>query len=279
MNKFLFSSLINEIYQEILYLTYNYQKEKITAKEIRVLGTKEYDDLKKSKNLKLMTDRIISLRPDGIYTLDDEFLNILERADYDKESLTYIVEYMNPFIDYYREMMGKIEKTISETLDIKLKSEGYEGEYPVYIKLEENMCTIERAILLTNAREYLSKETKKFGYKVSYVDYEVPLKEYSFNGKDLRGLDKKEIFKIMDNSIKVNLNDSKYYISTLKEIDIDNEEIELLSLGESSLWLNKRDMTYDGIKTVMKKSMKSTLFTLLILIIFTAIIIFIKYFK
>ena len=51
-----------------------------------------------------------------------------------------------------------------------------------------------------------------------------------------------------------------------------------MDMGEESLWLNKKSVTYSGIKIALKDSLRRTLFTLLIIIIVTGLIFLIKYF-
>ncbi|MBR4237613.1 hypothetical protein IKQ02_04175 [bacterium] len=282
MNKFLFSAIIEEVNQEILYTTFNYQKEKMGPLEIKKLGEDDFKNLSKSKPLFKMASYLLEIEQknqDSKYSFDPEFLKILDSQEYDLKRVKYLIEYMNPYIDYYHKMMHKLIDNISETLDIKERSDGFQGEFPLYLKLTEKSCMLERAIVSTNAKDYLYQTAKSFSYKVTFMDYDVPLKvDYTFNGIDLRNKSTKEVVGILDNSIKVNLNHCKYYETDNVQIDTTTEELTLMNMGEESLWLNKKKVTYSGIKMALKDSLKRTLFTLLIITIITAIILIFKYF-
>ncbi len=281
MNKFIFSSLLNELYQEILYVTYNYQKEKISSKDIQKLNNTDYKNLSKSKVIINWYNAISSsgLFNDSKYYIDDKLLTIIETRDYNLESLNYIVDYLNPYIDFYRETMMDIIDNISGVIDLKLKETGFNGEYPLYIKLEEKRCVLERAIITTNANDYLTKSTKQFGLKVTFMDYDVPLEDFKFKDTDLRNKTNDEILKLMESSVKVELNNSKYYVTDILTLDKDSEEIDLSNKGKISLWLNKKSITFGGLKDALKGSLKHTLFMLLIIVVVTIVMLIIKYLK
>ena len=282
MNKFLFSAIIEEVNQEILYTTFNYQKEKMGSAEIKKLGDDDFKNLSKSKPLFKMASFLLDLESknqDSKYSFDSEFLKILDSREYDLEKTKYLIDYMEPYIEYYHRMMHKLIDNISETLDLKEQADGFKGTFPLYLKLTEKSCLLERAIVSTNAKDYLYGGAKSFSYKVTFMDYDVPLKEpYTFNGIDLREKKIKEIVEILDKSIKVNLNNCKYFDTDSVQIDTEKEELTLMNKGEGSLWLKKRQVTYSGIKTALKDSLKRTLFTLLIIIVITTLIFLFKYF-
>lgn len=282
MNKFLFSAILEEVNQEILYTTFNYQKEKMGPKEVKNLGEDDFKNLSKSKPLFKMASFLMeheSKITDSKYHFDSRFIEIMDKQEYDLEKVKYIIDYLDPYIDYYHKMMAKLIDNISDTLDLKERSDGFNGTFPLYLKLTEKECKLERAIVSTNAKDYLYMSAKSFSYKVTFMDYDVPLKTpYTFNGVDLRDKKPREIINILDSSIKVNLNNCKYFETDSVQIDIDSEELTLMDMGEESLWLNKKSVTYSGIKIALKDSLRRTLFTLLIIIIVTGLIFLIKYF-
>lgn len=269
MDKFIFSSLLYEVYKEILFITYNYQKERIEPYEIK---EDDYKALEKSKALYSFSNRFSMLNEDFGSYLDSRFLETLINRQYDKESVTYMIEYMNDYVDYYLDYMHKVIDRIALVSDVKERSNGLKGEYPLYLKIEEKMLIIKRLILNTNAGTYLDKKTKRFGFKVTYVEYNVPINNYSFNGKDLRGMKKDEIIKMMDNSVKVNMQNSTFY-DTDYLLYKDNPDD--YSDGEISLFLDKR-YKQDSVKVAMKASLKSALISFLI---FTAIIAMVLIYK
>ena len=281
MNKFLFSSLLNELYQEILYVTYNYQKETITDKDIKKLNSTDFKNLSKSKVLINWYNAVSTsnLFNDTKYYIDDKLLTIIETRNYDEDNLNYMVKYLNPYIEYYRDTMRDVIDNISSIIDLKLKEINFDGEYPLYLKIEEKRCILSRAIISTNASDYLTKKTKTFGLKVTFMDYDVPLTDYKFKDYDLRLKTKDEILKLMESSVKIELNNSKYYVTDIYPIDINNEEIDLSNTGKISLWLNKKSVTFSGLKDAMKSSLKHTMFMLLIVVIVTIVMLLIKYLK
>ena len=280
MNKFLFSAILEVYYREFLYVTYNYNKDTIGVKEINLMADKEFTDLKKSKPLDRIVSEILEYDlSDTEFHFDIEFLNIIKEKNYNKNTVSYIIDYLNTYIDYYNKVIHTLIDNVSETLDLKRSSEGYKGTYPLYIKISENNCLIERAVLSTNARNILAKETNKFTYKITFVDYDVPLKDYSYKGQNLKKLSRDEIVSLMNDSIKVNLSYAKYFETSSIEIEVDNNEIVKKNIGELSLLLDKKNETYSGIKSVAKDSLKRALIYFLVLAAITAIIFLIKYFN
>jgi len=278
MDKFLFASLLEEVYREILYITYHYQEEMIGEKEIKALGSSDFNNLSKSKVLFNYYDLFSTLDENDSVYVEKDFLDILRSKNYDKDNTIKLINYLNPYVELYIDKMHEMIDIVSDVLDIKMKEDSYKGEYPIYIKIEKDKASIIRAILSTNASQYLNKETKKFGFKVTYVEYKIPLKEYSYNGIDLREKDKKEIIDIMDSSVKVNLNNAQYDETNILEYKTDGDHLKYQK-GEISQFLDKKKTTYNGIKSVMKDSLKRSLITLGILALVTILILIFKYLK
>jgi len=279
MNKFLFSSLLEVVYREIGYITCNYNKEIIDIKDIKKVNDSDINNLKKSKALNRYIEKLKEVDfENSEYAFDLEFLNILSNNDCTIKNLEYVISYMNPYIKYYISKMKELIDEISKVLDIKKKEEGFIGEFPVYMKIDENNLIIERAIVSTNQELYLNKETNKFTYKVTYMDYDVPLENYKYKNKDLREMERNDIISYMDNSIKINLNNAKYYETKSVEIDKNNEELVLMNMGELSLWLDKKEKTYGGLKETLKSSLKRSLISTGIIVGVGILIILYKYF-
>ena len=278
MNKFLFSAILEEVYREILYLTYNYQKEMIGDSEVNKFNNTDFTNLKKSKILSKISDDLEFVKLDEGFYFDQEFVRILKEKDYTDKTCHYLIRYLNPYVEYYINEMHKRIDQVALVLDSKYKSDGYKGEYPLYLKVEEKKCIIYRAVLSTTAGQYLSRESNKFGLKLTYMEYDVPLKDYKFSKIDLREKEKDEIIKLMDSSIKVDLNHCKYYDTTILEVETDKDELKKYSDAEISLWASKKELSYGGVKSMLKSSLKRTLFSLLILVFITVLILVMKYF-
>ncbi|MBP5343377.1 hypothetical protein J6Y73_05575 [bacterium] len=280
MNKFLFSSILEELNQEILYTTFNYDKEKLGYKEFKKLGEDDFKNLKKNQALNKMAyflEELSKKHQDSKYEFDPDLIKILDEREYDLDKIKYIYDLLDPYIDYYHKMMKKIIDHISKTLDLKENQDGFIGEFPIYIKLEEHNCKLERAIVSVNSKDYLYGNAKNFSYKVTFMDFDVPLKEpYSYNSKNLKDLPPVEILRIFDESIKINLNNCKYFETDSIVIDTESEELNLLDMGSESLWLNKKKVTYSGVKLALKHSLKRTFLTFIIIVVVTIIILIIK---
>ena len=275
MDKFIFSSLIYEVYKEILFITYNYQKEKLEYSDLKKLKESDYEALDKSKALYLFHDRFLSLSDEIGEYIDSSFLDSLEKRKYDFNTLKEMTEYMNPYVDYYLSYMHKLIDMIGDTLDIKRSESGYKGPYPLYIKIEEKRALLERVVINTNAQTYLDSKTKKFGFKLTFIEYDVPLNNYSYNSKDLRNLTKKEILDIMDNSVNVSLEHSNYYDTEILEYKT-KDEMPDYSLGELSLFVDKR-AKQSTVKQALKQSFKTALISFLFFIALIAIFVIFKY--
>lgn len=275
MEKFIAASLIEEVYREILYVTYHYQEEMIGEKEVKALKDDDYLNLKNSKILPQFFQSFTRLKDDSVMSyIPYEFLKILEEKTYDYESVSYLIDFMNPFVSYYYSLMHGYIDDIIEVLDIKMREKNFKGSYPLYMTVEEKRLFLERAILSTNAKAYLDGTTKIFGLKLTYIDYDIKLENYSYNGIDLRNLKREEILNIMDSSVRINLNNAKYFESELFELKDD----ERLKSGEVSFFLDKKVQTYSGVKDAIKGTLKRTLITFLILGAVTALILIIKYY-
>ena len=271
----MFSALLYESSREILFVTYNYQKEKLEYSDLKKLKDEDYDALDKSKALFSFYEKYISHSKDMAEYLDYDFLEALKRRKYDFNTLNSMIEYMNPYADYYISYMHELIDKIADVLDIKRRENNFKGPYPLYIKIEENKALLERAILNTNASTYLDSKTTKFGFKMTFVEYDVPLKNYSYNGVDLRNLSKKEIIDIMDSSVNISLQHSNYYdtdILEYKEIDSKPD----YSPGELSLFLDKR-VKQSSIKQAMKQSFKSALISFGIFLAIIIVFVLFKY--
>lgn len=278
MKKFLFSSILQEIYREILFITYHYNDEYLSIKDINKLGDKDFSNLKKSKQLSKYYLEISTLDTSP-FIIDYKVLDILRNANYNKNTLTYLVEYINPYLKFYYDTMKSIIDKVSEVADIKMKSKGYDGDYPLYIMIKEKEAIITRAIIGTNTMSYINKETTKFGFKITFLEYKVKLIDYKYNDIDLRNKTKEEIYKIMDDSLKVNLNNTIYYDTSIFEFDIDEDEIINLDKAKLSLFLDKKNITYSGLKDGLKLGLKRGLISLIIIIVITILfLIFKKYF-
>ena len=273
MDKFIFSALLYEVYREILYITYNYDKEKLTQKELKKITDKDLEELKKSKVLSSFYNKFISLKGETIAYLDDDFLRILETKDYTMDNFSLVIRYLDEFADYYLNIIHKVIDRIGDVLDVKNHADGFKGEYPLYIKINEKSCELKRAVLNTNAKDYLDKATKKFGFKVTFITYNVPLENYSFNGIDLREKNKKEITKLLDSSMNVNLKYTDYFETQLLEY---KEDIESYSDGELSLFLDKLTKG-ESTKVALKGAFKSALISFAFFLVIVALFLIYKY--
>lgn len=275
MKKFIASAFAEEIYREILYITYHYQEEMIGKKEVLKLNDDDYKNLTKSKVLKNLYQDLAVFNDDSITSyLPSNVLLILEKSEYDEKNVLILIEELNPLISYYNKVLHRYIDDIAFVLDTKMKEKEYQGSYPLYLKILENSLSLERAVLSTTARSYLSKTTNYFGLKVTYVDYDIKLENYCYNGKDLREMERKEIVNYLDGSVQVNLEHAKYYETDI--YPLKTETVMPLNTGEISIFLERRNKTYDGIKSVMKHSFKRTGITILVLIVVTIIILIIR---
>lgn len=275
MDKFIFSALLYESYREILFITYNYQKEKLDYSDLKKLKDNDYEALDKSKVLYSFYERYINMRNELGEYLNADFLEHLRIRRYDYNTLKDMIDYMNPYVDYYTSYMHSLIDKIAEVLDIKRNEANYKGPYPLYIKIEENRALLERAVINTNAQSYLDGKTKKFGFKMTFIEYDVPLDNYSFNGHDLRELSKKEIIDIMDNSVNVSLEHSNYYDTELLEYKTLDEKPDY-SLGELSLFVDKR-AKQSSIKQALKQSFKTALISFGIFLVVIIVFVLFKY--
>jgi len=276
MYKYLYSALLNEAYREILYITCHYQDEILSLSAIKDLDETDYNNLEKSKALKNYGILLTSFGPEISPYVTEEFLEILDKQIYNEDTFTTLITYMNPYIELYNSMMHSMIDDVSSVIDIKMNALGKKGTYPLYVKIEEKKAIIERAILSTNAGTYLDKKTKIFGFRVTFIEYNVPLQNYTYSGVDLREKKREEIIAIMDNSVKVNLQHANYYetgVLPYKETD----GIPSYSEGEISLFLDKKSETYGGIKYAFKESFKRTGWSFLVVIAVIIIFILIKY--
>lgn len=273
MDKFIFSALLYEVYREILYITYNYDKEKLTQKDVKKITDKDLEEMKKSKVLSAFYNKLISFKGETIAYLDDDFLKILETKDYTIENFSLMIRYLDEFADYYLDHLHKLIDKIGDVLDVKNHADGFKGEYPLYIKINENSCELKRAVLNTNAKEYLDKSTKKFGFKVTFITYNVPLKDYSFNGVDLRDKTKKEITQLLDSSMNVNLKYTDYFETQLLEY---KEDITQYSDGELSLFLDKLSKG-ESTKVALKSAFKGALISFLFFLVIIALFLIYRY--
>ena len=276
MEPTILASLLYETYREILYITCHYQEEFLTDKEVAELSLADYKNLAKSKVLKEYAKEFADFGSDMADSISGDFIGILSDGNYNEETMRILIAYLNPFKDRYLAMMHEMIDKIADVLDIKMKERGYQGSYPVYIKIEENKAIIERAILSTNAGTYLAKKTRTFGFKVTYVVYNIPLKAYTYNGVDLRGKEVKEIVDAMDASVKVSLENAEYYDTDILPFALKEGKLPY-SLGELSIYLDKRAST-GGVKSALKESFKRTIWSFLAIIVLTIVFLIIKYF-
>ncbi len=273
MDKFIFSAILYEFYREILYITYNYDKEKLTQKDVKKITDKDLEEMKKSKVLSSFYNKLLSFKGETIAYLDDDFLRIIETKDYTIENFSLMIRYLDEFADYYLDHIHKLIDKIGDVLDVKTRSDGFKGEYPLYIRINESSCELKRAVLSTNAKDYLDKNTKKFGFKVTFITYNVPLKNYSFNGVDLREKNKKEITKLLDSSMNVNLKYTNYFETQLLEY---KDDVERYSDGELSLFLDKLTKG-ESTKVALKGAFKSALISFLFFLVIVALILISRY--
>lgn len=275
MDKFIFSALLYESYREILFITYNYQKEKLEYSDLKKLRDNDYEALDKSKALYSFYERYSSMASELGEYLDADFLEHLRIRRYDFNALKDMIDYMNPYVDYYTSYMHNLIDMIAEVLDIKRNEAHYKGPYPLYIKIEENRALLERAVINTNAQSLLDGKTKKFGFKMTFIEYDVPLHNYSYNGHDLRELSKKEIIDIMDNSVNVSLEHSNYYDTELLEYKTLDEKPDY-SLGELSLFVDKK-AKQSSVKQALKQSFKTALISFGIFMVVIIVFVLFKY--
>lgn len=273
MDKIIFSALLYEAYQEILFITYNYQKELISDAEIRKMTDSDFEALGKSKVLYSFYNRYLELQKEGMDEyIDNDFMSILESRKYDAKRLTYMISYLNEYASIYVDYFHKFTDKIAEVMDIKMNELGLKGEYPLYIKIESSKAILKRAVITSNASLYLENKTKHFGFKITYIDYDVPLKDYSFNGIDLREKTKKEIIDIMDSSVKVNMQHAEYFDTEIIEY---RPELDYTT-GEISLMLDKK-RKQSGVKEAMKSALKGALISFLIFAAFVTVFLIFKY--
>ena len=265
MNKNLYSALINEINNEILFITFNFNVNYLTRTEINKLEAKDYKEISSSKYLKKLIKEFLEYSEEiGDYITPDE-ISILEKGEFNKSNLIYLYDKMTPYLESYIKLVDKFGEMISDTLDTKRLSGGYTGKFPIYMILEEGKLTLERAYVLTNAKSVLNKSSKKFGFYVSYVDYDIKLDNYHLDGFDLREKTIEEIIDYVDKkSFKFDMNSSTYYETDTIEFR-DNMEY---SLGELSFFLDKKKQTFNGLKAAFKQSFKTVGLSILILIVF-----------
>ena len=276
MNKFIISSIIQEIYSEILFVTYNYQKEIITEKEVSKFDNSDFVALSKSKFLSNYSKELPILDQKGEYNFDPEFLSILDGRAYDKEKCLYLIRYMNPYVEHYNNTVHEIIDKISFITDLNFKGEGFKGNYPLYVKVEENKLKMERLILSFNTRDFILRTTKKLKYKITFMEYDVPLNDYKYSNIDFKDKEVKEIISILDSSMKINLSHVKYYDTKYLDVLSEFGDITIPSEADISLWLKTRIKADGNIKNAIRTSLKRTFFTLLIIIILTILIIIIK---
>ncbi|MCR5741883.1 MAG: hypothetical protein K6G38_05465 [Gammaproteobacteria bacterium] len=270
MDNFIYSALLYEIYKEVLFITYHYQEERITFNMIK---EEDYLLLARSKNLYAFA-RKIELNEELREKIDPDFYTIIASRVYDKEKVRYLIDYLNEYTDIYLDYMHKLIDKISNVANVKMIDMGLRGEYPLYMKIEETKLTIRRVVLNTNASLYFDKKTSKFGFRVTYVDYDVPLKDYSYNGINLKEKTKKEIIDIMDSSINVNLSHSNFYDTSYLQY---KDDVNDYSDGEISMFLEKF-AKQDGVKEAMKVSFRNALIGLAFFLLIMGIFFIYKYF-
>ncbi len=275
MNKNLYSALINEINNEMLFITFNYNANYLSRDIINKFEEKEFRDLSSSRYLKKLIKQFLEYSDEiGNFITPDE-IDILRKGEFNKSNLLYLYDKMTPYLESYIKLLDEFGSKISSTLDTKRLSSGYTGKFPLYMILSENKLTLERAYILTNAKTVLSKQSKKFGFYVSYVDYDIKLDNYHLDGFDLRDRSINEIIDYVDKkSFKFDMNSSTYYETDTIEF---KENMEY-SLGELSFFLDKKRQTFNGLKAAFKQSFKTVGISILILVVFLVFYFLYRYF-
>lgn len=274
MDKLLFSALINELNNEMLFITYNYQSEFLTREKINKLGDDDYKNLNTSKYLKGISAKLLDYSPEVGDYLNEDLLKIIETGIYNKSNLLYFYDELTPYFEYYVSSLDKFSSLISSTLDTKRLSDGFTGSFPIYMKLEENRLTLERCYTGTNSKSILDKNSKTFGFNVSFIDYDIKLNDYTLDGINLKDKSIKEIIEYVEKSAKFDMNNSKYYQTEIIEY---RENMEY-SIGELSFFLDKRRKTFDGIKNAFKGSFKGVLISIIIFVLFLTAYFLYRYF-
>jgi len=268
---FKLASLINEIDLEIKYTLQIYDKDKVDTASLKA---DDFSKLQKSKNLydmaKLLENYLVI---NNIFDFDMEIIDLMKNKTYDYNSLKTIQDCFNKYTKVYAFEFNKLQNQVGGIIDKKKENDKYLGTYPVYIKVEENRCVIERMVITINSRAILYKTQTKLMFKVTTMEYVIPLKNYLFNNEDLRNLSKDEIFNLLDKHTKINMKNANYYDSFPVILDYENDQIILPSTMLVLKALEEKTGSFRGMNYIIKDGLKRTGITIIILIVLTILLI------